>query len=349
MATRISSSKFLESTVAKNAALKGIDDPVYAGGGPLPPGIRDGVAKLKEIYFDADDKYGESFRAEAEVVLPDSFNGRYIKGKLTKQWITFNADNLDERVPRIRDIIKGLGGRGIFGDGKNVNFFQIVEFLNKANKTKPIYFSFSTTAKDTGEWPWENWGPAIQNFKEPGSTPVVSPIEIQKKTEYNNGTGRMSGTMHIVDHDPALWSTTPTPIDTYSDDNDLSSVIKRAVAKDDSAIDKLEEWAKDLGYTQDDLDESPSYETVGEWIKVGKRKEELDNPTRISPTKPKRTISEGQVYSYAPVNKKDDTKRLKERECRVMKVDNVREVATLQGLVNKSEVYEVSWGDENLK
>jgi len=60
-------------------------------------------------------------------------------------------------------------------------------------------------------------------------------------------------------------------------------------------------------------------------------------------------ITEGQVYTYEPVNKKDDTKRLKGRECRVLKVDNIREVATIQNLAKKDEVYEVAYDDEYLK
>lgn len=339
MAVRISQSKFLSSTVAIQAALKDIDTPVKTPGGPLPSGIKNGVAKLTAIWFEDDGVGGESFKAEGEVVYPTVFDGQYIGGKKTKQWISYTADNLAERIEWIRDVIKNLGGGpAIFGDKKSLNFIKIVEFLDTATKSKPIYFSFATVAKEGNDWPKEYWNAAIPGFVAPTATPTTTD---QKKTEPSRNGAVV---VESASHNP---STVTAPVDdVYTDTDDLSTIISRAVNKDEAAIDKLSEFAKSLGYTDDDLDESESWEQVGGWVKGGKMKEA---DTGNVDTKPKREISENQIYTYEPPNKKDVTKRLKSRECRVSKVDNIREVATIYNLANKSEVYEVSFDDEHLK
>lgn len=430
MAQRISTSNFLASTMAQQAAQKDLDKPLPQGGGPLPAGIKGGVAKLTTIYFETDETGEESFRAEAEVVFPDVFNGQYLKGKKTKQWISFNAENLEDRIPRIRDILKYLGGRAIFGDGKQVNFIQIAEFLDKATKRAPIYFGFSTTAKESGEWPWENWYPAIPGFVAPVAGSTASPTSDQKKTNesrpvLNNGHSPIQEvrytqggvtTSHSLEngiqatvahgqpntngyqsaisneavggmgHDNAdqpvgivpganrvyVPNTSPNGYQSavsneavgdiasmsrndfaqglaeveYNDGGDLDTLIKRASNDDATAKDKLAEFAKALGYTDDDLDESASWEQVGRWIRSGNLKDSSSvNPNEV--TKPKREVKEGQVYKYEPLSKTNPDKRLKERECRVMKI--VGSVVTLQNLAKKDETYEVEMQDEFLK
>lgn len=365
MAVRISSSKFLESTVVKKVIVDHLNDPIRTGGGPLPDTIKNGVAKLIEVYFDKDEQDRESFHAIGEVVYPDFHGGQYIKGRRTKQWVPYSIDTMETDIPRIQSVLVGLGGKAILGDGKNVNFFKIAEFLNAATANKPIYFAFSTSPKkpqgppkidkETGEpatvWPWENWYAAIPGFNEKATTGSV-PVETQKKTE--------SAVVTPLHHDTAPWSeskpveeTKPAEsneysLNTYDDSSDIDSLISRATAKDTSAQDKLGEFAKALGYNDEDLDESESWEQVGGWIKSGVNKGG-NSPTDVTPVKAKRVITEGQVYTYEPVNKKDDTKRLKSRECRVLKIDNIREVATIQNLAKKDEVYEVAFDDEFLK
>lgn len=376
MAVRISSSKFLESTLVKTTVLKHIDDPIFVGGGPLPDNIKSGVAKLIEVWFDVDEQGRESFRARGEVVLPDVHCGQYIKGRPTKQWVPYSSDTLENDVIRIQRTLVALGGKNILGDGRNVNFFKIAEFLTAATKNKPIYFGFGTSPKkseglpkvnpDTGElmpvWPWENWYAAIPGFREPiqsldqkKTEPSVSGSGIQE-IKYTQGGTTTTYDVNSV-NTPAPWTeqpttVTPTQPDLYTDTDDLSSIITRAVTnKDSSAMDKLDGWAKELGYTQEDLDDAPDYRVIGGWVISGNRKEE-DKPTDLGTpvvtTKPKREVSEGQVYTYSPPNKREGGPRLKERECRVVSVDNLREVAKIQNLAKKDEVYEVDWKDEFL-
>ncbi|CAM6003244.1 unnamed protein product [Sphagnum balticum] len=367
MAVRITTSKFLESQSAKSSVLNGINDPLPDGGGPLPNNIKGGVAKLLDIYFEKDEKFGEGFRAIAEVVLPEVHEGQYIKGKKTKQWVTFNEGNISDRIVRIRDIIKGLGGVGIFEGGKNINFFKIVEFLDTATKRNPIYFAFSTSPKETdGDWPWENWYKAIPGFKEPTST--ASPNTDQKKTSQSTSVnGSVSSNGHTSGLDttnpkinptaPSLGAvvdtpteqSVPNPDDTYTDTDDLQSIIQRAVNKDRTAQEKLEEWAKELDYTDEDLENADSWSDIGLWVSLGIRKGENkgdayngSHMTTDTSVSLKKEIKVNEVYTYSPPDKRDDTKRLKGRECRVLSVDNIRNIVKLQNLAKKNEEWEVS-------
>ena len=360
MAVRISTSKFLESTVAKQTLVKVAQSPTIQPGGPLPAGIKNGVAKLTAIYFENDDKWGEGFRAEAEIVFPDVFQGQYIKGKITKQWITYTAENLDERLTRIGEILKNLGG-SILGDGKTANYIKIVDFLDNVTKKSPIYFAFSTSHKDSGEWPWENWYQAIPGFVAPNT--VVAASDQKKTPQSSNGQGTILSNGRVTTPEP--WASRGSvvesegyksaPVDngdnstsTYSDSADLTSVVKSAGQGDQEAIDKLTEWAMALGYTGEDVDNTSAWDEVGEWVRSGELKgHSLGVP--IMETTPKRVIKDGGVYTYEPPNKKPGGPRLNGRECRVTKVDNIREVVTLQNLAKKDEVFEVSFDDEYLK
>lgn len=348
MAVRISSSKFLESTVAKAAIISAATAPSRTDLSPLPAGIKNGVAKLLDIYFEDDPKDGEGFRAEAEIITPDIFNGQYVKGRITKQWIRYNADNLSDRLIRIGEVLRNLGG-SILGDGKNANYIKIAEVLANHTKKAPIYFRFATNPKETGDWPYENWYNSIPGFVLPSATPAATD---QKKTEpLVNG--------HTVKTDPLPWSdpastvkgyqlvavASAAPSVEYTDTDDLSSVITRAIAQDTAAMDKLDEWAKELGYSQEDLDEAPDYRVIGDWVSSGKPKE--DATAIVDP--PVREIKEGQVYSYSPPNKRAGGTPLKERQCKVLSVDNIRNLVKIENLAKKGEVFEVDINDENLK
>lgn len=356
MAVRISTSKFLESTVAKQALVTAANAPTREDVGPLPVDIKNGIAKLLDVYFENDEKFGEGFRAEAEIEYPDIHAGQYIKGKKTKQWITFNAENLEDRSLRIAEILKNLGG-SILGDGKTANYIKIAEFLSTVTKRTPIYFKFGTAPKDTGVWPWENWYAAIPGYVPSNGTTSSTD---QKKTDHSsngqsmngNGRGSMQSPMQIIDPEP--WSNRLSPPSManieYSDNEDLTSVIARAEAKNGAAQVKLSEWAKALGYTDDDLDESASWGQVGEWVRSGNLKG-LDSDKKLEKLldvieKQKRTITVGQVYTYQPPNKKEGGPRLKGRECRVKAVTST--TATLENLAKKGELFVVNFDDEFL-
>jgi hypothetical protein len=390
MAERITTSRFLESTAVKEVVVKHLHDPIRTGGGPLPDNIKNGIAKFIEAYFDMDEQNRESFRAVAEIEYPDMWNGQYIKGSFTRQWIPYSVDNIEESVARIQAILVGLGGKSILGDGRNVNFFKVVDFLNQATKNKPIYFKFSTSPKkpqgppkidpETGEpatvWPWENWYAAIPGYMEksairssaattaptnptgapvPASFPTPPTSTRPPDSTLTNGSSTLpyinnNGLMVNPPPDTAPWtermgSLPPSNSDiTYSDSDDIGSLIVRATKMDSEAHDKLTEYAKALGYTDEEVNESSSWEEVGNWVRTGGKKQ-----TTTIVEKPARVIQLDQVYTYSPPDKKDSSKRLKERECKVISIDNETGKITIQNLAKKTEEFVVYSSDEFLK
>ena len=98
-----------------------------------------------------------------------------------------------------------------------------------------------------------------------------SPVEAQKKTEHSSSNGSVLANAGNAISTEEIYKAAgmlarqstvapEPPVGEYTDTDDLSSVISRAENSSDPkdkeiAQDKLSEWAKELGYTQDDLDE----------------------------------------------------------------------------------------------
>lgn len=319
------------------------DDEIKTGIVSLPSGIKSGIAELKQCYFKSDDKK-TWLRAMAVIQAPETHNGIPIKGLQTSIMVSIGHDateeEFDKAINRIREELCKLAGTNLFEKGGNFDLMAIAKAIENAHPMIRFSTSDRIAQQDnpakgvkrgdvTGMW--ENWHGVVSGWK-PAATANGPKTGVVEKPSANG---------HAKTLTEAKKSAEPEP-DTFRDDEDLDSLGRRA-AKDTKVQDRLRDMAKELGYTEEDLDNAPDYMTVVGWIKGGQK--DTDSGTTSGPK-----YEKGNPVSYAPPDPKDETgtKRLKKVDCEVLSVNKTKKVYTICRLDDRKKKYEVAFDDANL-
>lgn len=194
MAVQVQKSQLLAKLGAKlDAVVKehAGDEVDYGLQQGLPPGIRDGVAKLVECKFEVipeGKKYAGNLRFVMTAVMVEPatvlYNGREMPVQGRQTWVFRNVcdtttqkgkvTTLADNVAEIMNDMKKLGAAFDPAQGA-AQLEAMAAALKKASQTpgQEIYFSISTTprkdqvtGKETGE-SWENWGAVVQDYAPP--------------------------------------------------------------------------------------------------------------------------------------------------------------------------------------
>ena len=185
-----------------DAAVKAHANDEIKGGGfgqTLPPGIRNGRAKLTDVKFElippGKANAGEyRFVAQAVALEPATFsaNGHEEKIAGRQLWlfeplcdtVTKTGKNAGQKVPladHVANVMQHLGrlGAEFDADQGGVQLEAVVSALKSQIATDPIYFPFTTsprrdqaTGQDSKTEAWENWGKVsdLPDYSPPDAT-----------------------------------------------------------------------------------------------------------------------------------------------------------------------------------
>lgn len=335
----------LDGAVKKHA-----NDPTEMGRVDLPPGIKNGVARVVKCYFgevaQGKQNAGELFfRAEAVVVEPEflKVDGRDMKVRgLRTSIMEMVCDTTTKGTPpkttskaeHVANVLNELRKMGVSTNDleKGADLEVVCEQVTQA---KP-YINFSTSprydmndrTKVTGAW--ENWNgtEGLEDYVEGGGDGV------QDET---GGTTDDAGEPTADDMDP------PPPA-ADADGPDLDSLAERADGGDADAIGELVNLAEAGGIdTADGSDwaNSASYADAVELIKAAGTDAQTEEP------EPTFEPEKGKVYSFHPVVKDakgKETIAKKAVEVQVTAVYKKSETVDLKNLTNPKLVYKgVAW------
>lgn len=335
------------------------DSTTYGGGRP-PAGIRGGIAQLTGIGFkqyaqgskmtqaNGSSAVGETYwYAEAIIIEPESVVDPLtnsvvrVKGLQTRiqeplcptKLGTRDVDH-DEHVSIIMNHLRRLGGEDYT---KDVTQLGDLDGLCEALKEAGPYFRFDTVL----------------------SKEVVDPKTKQAKqryvNEYWNGTKGLEGYspesngQPVVDNTgPAEEPTAETPEEPAAEEEDLDALAKAAVGKGDAASDaqaKLKELAMAAGHTEDEVDNTDSWEGVVELCRNPKEEGGDEPAEKADPAK-------GDVYVIQLLDAK--TKKKKDTTVEVASVNSKGRWVTVLNLDTDRKVVndpktkkplQVSWDD----
>ncbi len=265
----------------------------------LPPGIRGGIAKLKNIeikFYDAKSQkkkadgssaVGERYAMLTGVVM---FPHEHIMGdgskfplyqKQTRIQIPLFDVKWGQRIKTKREGInefldelkKLANNRLLFGDGKKLISEEeiaqrIGQLLEKANGPKPTYFRFNTTAGKKEGSSFEEWtgSAGLENYvpTKPGRVGVQD-------------DNKPTATVTQPTAAPTQQAqTTPPPMSvqdqarTSEDADFLVGLCNGDASHKETALaqNRLQELALRKGHTQEAVGAAPSWEAVGDMVKT---------------------------------------------------------------------------------
>lgn len=323
------------------------DAPPEAGRVDLPPGIRNGVARLTDCYFGqvqpGKQNAGEYFfRAVGVVVEPKSvvFNGQDIgvEGLQTSiMEMVCDTKKQDGTVVSLNDHVKNVMNHlKLLGAGPEAFAGGDLEAVAAALKQAGPYFRFSTSPRKdmkTGEvtGAWENWhgGQGLEDYQPPAER------DVEDSSADRNGYGPADDVPDaapaVLAHNAAAAATpqakaapTAEP-DTLSSaaDNNLDELAEAADGGDDDAQQRLGDLAAEEGVPEDQVTGAASWAAVAELIRAA-RGEGAQSP------------AVGTCWKYAPVNAR--TKKAGEPvPCEVVAVADGH--VTLKNLANPKMIY----------
>jgi hypothetical protein len=315
------------------------NDPINYGFVSLPPGITNGEAVLTACYVKEQEDGSLMWRAEGSILSPNSVTTETgvvtVKGLFTSVRVFVGSRPSDEEfeaaITKIREELCKLGGETFLSDNEGMTLEEASKLL--AEQKPPIKFRFSTSVRKqqidpkTGKpkldpktnqpYPpgvWENW----HGTRGLDSTPPddVHTGKFLDKTHApgTNGVAGEAGAMYA--------------------EMDLTALLQKAEHhKDEDAQNRLREFCRDNGYTDDEFDAASWAEVRG--MVSGRRKEEKATLAVVPATIPKT----GDVVWYAPPDPKDAAKSQKERECEIDKVDEKKKTADLHPFSNTRTKY----------
>lgn len=290
------------------------------GGGSLPPGIEQGIAKLVDCRFgqyEKGEQKGEYFFLAAGVVVnPDAHNGIPIKGMRT-QIMEPMCDTPTRSRPTIDDhvdwVINQLGMLMGKKPGEKIGIgVDDLESTAQAIKEAAPYFRFRTwQGEPTPQYPNPRTNEVWSGQCEYGEEEVADDVEDDTANEPEADEPEAEAGEAEADNEPEA--------DDVPFGDDLDDLVADASSKDKVAKGKatreLEKRAIAAGHTAEDVDGADNWEAVAVWIREGAAPSAEDEPT---PPKVK------DVYYYAPAGSK---KRI---EVEVVSVSTKNETATVQ-------------------
>ncbi len=326
------------------------DDEIRMGGfEQLPPGIANGVAKLTKCVIEvlpndtkatkadgSSAKGEEQLRIVGQCVEPNSVfvNGQEVacRDVSTNFWpiplYDSKRNTFEQNVADAINELKKLGAD--FSEADDAA--ALIQAVADLQESKP-YFRFRTSVK-----------PALEKGKPDGvweNLIGVRGLEGYVQPESNGVADRTGGGGQAQ-----TWGTQPE--EQYDDQSDIRDLLKRAEAQDEKAMDRLREMAKNVGYSDEDVDGAADWAAVVELINnptfPAGGSEAPEEPAEFEPAKEV-------VYKFTPRDAKgqptkDKSKRpvVKEGEC--VSVDKRAKTVTLRDNADKKTLYKsVPWAD----
>lgn len=276
-------------------AKKHAEDDVDYGFQPLPGGIRNGIARLTDAYFDVykeGKNQGQPYlRMVGVVVEPETHEGERVRDLQTTLMVGIcprgegdKARTLEDAVVEVQNELKKLGA-----DPSSIEDTDSWEATVKQLVEDGPYFYFSTrespeTLWDTGPNKgqvrykarvWESWRgiKGLEDFTpESGGTGGGMEQAEPPKQATPQPAPKAAG-QPPANKPPTKAATNapdPEPDPTeYRDDADLDSLAERADGGDDDAITAMTEAAEKAGVTEDQIAAVNSWKEVVEIIKGG--------------------------------------------------------------------------------
>lgn len=294
---------------------KRVEEGVDAGFQRLPAGVR-GICQVKAVGFheipagkkNAGKYY---FLAKGIVTEPQYFqeNGSQIKtrGMTTSVIVNCYAEKEEQKVrnvDQITSILLAVGGPNLLTDGCDLEDVA-KKIQNRLNNTSapPIFVHFNTwlgkpgKGKDGKEYPArvnENWGEPVENYEPPEPEDAHGESVAQDETD----TGEFNADL----------------------EDNLDDLIAKANGDDGDAQKALRDKAKELGATDEELDDEekyPDWESIANYIRAGgsgDTQEELEPEPEPEPWKPEKGGKckyKGKAYIIEAVQGRSKTVHLK--------------------------------------
>lgn len=320
MAGQVQKSKLTQAigpigAVVKSRLEKGVD----SGFQPMPPGVREGVAKVSDVVIAqvAAGKQGAGdwyFRAAAVAQEPEyiGHNGTQVKvrGKSTSVFIMLKelrADkgkgevyqSMDEAKDFVVNHLLMMGAEELLTEDCDLE--EVVKAVNARAKDQtapPLLIKFSTNlSKPSDKIDPKTGKPYPQKVK-----------EYWHQYEGDTSTYEAPAPTN-ADGSPAAQDDTE-----FSEFGDLDSLVERANGDDGAAQAALRDKAKELGETDERLDDSdiyPSWESVADFVKAGVKVEAEPEPEPWKPEKGGKCKYKGKVYVVEAIQQKSKTVHLK--------------------------------------
>lgn len=286
-------------------AKKHAEDDVDYGFQTLPGGIRNGIARLTDAYFDIykeGKNQGQPYlRMVGVCVEPEFHDGERVRDVQTSLMVAIcprgegdRAKTLEDAVAEVQNELKKLGA-----DPSSLEDTDSWEATVKQLAEDGPYFYFSTrespeTLWDTGPNKgqvkykarvWESWrgikgledftpesggtGSGMEQAATSQSQPQAAPAPKQSTPQPPPKTQAAPAKQPPITH---AAKSPPPPVvtaDEYRDDADLDSLAERADGGDDDAITAMTEAAEKAGVTEEQIAAVSSWKEVVEIIKGG--------------------------------------------------------------------------------
>lgn len=311
------------------------DETTYSTGGNLPSGIDNGIAQLTEIKFgtyDSGNFKGEwYFLAAGTVVSPDSSkDGQLIKGLRTQIMEPMcetegrSRETVDEHVEWVLNMFRILGM-----ETEELEPEDLEEAAKELVEAAP-YFAFRTwSGKPTKQYP----------------DPIVNHQWI-KEVEYEAEEDD-----DVEEEDDEELEEDELEEEEYEDEEeeeedeiDLDALVKKAKRKNKAAQKELTEWALEQGLTEEQIEETDSWEELVELAQGDEEEdeeeeeyeddeeEEYEDEEEDEEEEDEEIPQKGMTVSYKPPRAR------KAVECLVTSVASTKGTCSLKNLSTK-EIY----------
>lgn len=319
----------LGAQLAKAHEAHKADETVITGGGDLPAGIENGIAKLVECKFDVykngDSKGQYFFYAAGVVVAPRDHDGVPIEGLRTSimeplcDTPTRTRKTIDQHLEWIYNELRKLGvDTSSFG-------YDELEGVCQALKEDGPHFRFRT-------WKGQKQTTGAYANQEPRTN-----HQWGGKVEFADDGDAASG-VNDQTAAPQTMPDKPSDVDPEDlDQSDLDSLAKRADKGDEKAALLLSEMAQQHGVTEEEINATSSWAEVADLARAadqGTSEDESHESEEEEEFKPE----VGDVYKYAPIDPK--TKKAgKLVEVEVKAVNEGAKTVDLENVTNRKLKY----------
>ena len=357
----------------------------------LPPGINNGVAQLVECKFDvykSGQNEGEYyFRAAGVVMEPAVVHTKdgdiVVRGQQTSIMIPVcgtktqggKETTQQEHVADILNEMRRLGAKFSAKGGAS----QLEQLAEGLKQVKP-FFKFTTSlrkarTKDQTDGVWENWHgtngledyvPPEEEFvnDENEQVEVEEPEEVEEVEEEAKPAKSAPKTKPVPTKNPPQppkkappKAPEPEPEDEpegFTEFGDLDSLVEQADKPGKAgqpARDKLNDWAVQLGATEEEVNDAANWGEVADMIRNGSGNTETEQEPEEEQVEEEEEQDEwvpeqGSMVQYKPQDPKTKRPVKTPVDCEVTAINSKKKTVTLKNHDDGKSVYkDVPWDD----
>lgn len=326
--------------------------PVDRGFQRLPPGIRDGVAQLREAVIGVVEKgkrnEGEPyFRAMAVMMDPESVvhEGQNcpVRGGQTSQFEMLCdtkstkgvVTTLEEHLDKVQNMLRLID--------PTLDVSDLDAAVVEIQERQP-YFRVTTSVKEGGgidpktkkPYPpgvWENWHEGKDGYQPPedGVEDAEAPPPTEAAAAAETGNGEAAP----------------------PDDTDMEGLVEAATAKDKDAQERLTNLAKESGVSEEDILNADTWADLAAMIEAASAPGGDESAAEDEDEEGNKPPAKGDLCHYRvldskgkPVIDKKTGRKKKPVECEVVSVNVKAETVTLKNKDDGKTLYkEVEWSD----